>query len=231
MQRRGKRGIPEKTRLPAASSSTIPTCENPGATQPGTEYINLFTVAPKPHHRQAVCVYRRRRQRSCDRSLPPRDNFFVLITRGQDIVRRAVGARDSCWANTLGDKDRMCLKLCQHEKSFEVAEFKEWKRKWIEHILKDEGLRRYLAMTALVWITRGSRKRPTLREERRTVVAGSVSERERLTSMGGHIKDVGGRGEDELFSSGRQRQKLAVGRDKPPPPPPPTRILFTRRRE
>ncbi|KAJ8867451.1 hypothetical protein PR048_031253 [Dryococelus australis] len=37
MQGRGKREIPEKTRRPAASSVTIPTCEKPGATPPGTE--------------------------------------------------------------------------------------------------------------------------------------------------------------------------------------------------
>ncbi|KAJ8870636.1 hypothetical protein PR048_029659 [Dryococelus australis] len=35
--RRGKREIPEKTRRPAASSSTIATCENPGVTLPGIE--------------------------------------------------------------------------------------------------------------------------------------------------------------------------------------------------
>ncbi|KAJ8865946.1 hypothetical protein PR048_033469 [Dryococelus australis] len=32
-----KREIPEKTRRPAASSGTIPTCENPGVTRPGIE--------------------------------------------------------------------------------------------------------------------------------------------------------------------------------------------------
>ncbi|KAJ8879824.1 hypothetical protein PR048_020432 [Dryococelus australis] len=33
----GKREIPEKTRRPAASSGTIPTCENPGVARPGIE--------------------------------------------------------------------------------------------------------------------------------------------------------------------------------------------------
>ncbi|KAJ8897662.1 hypothetical protein PR048_003011 [Dryococelus australis] len=33
----GKREIPEKNHRPAASSSTIPTCENPGVSQPGIE--------------------------------------------------------------------------------------------------------------------------------------------------------------------------------------------------
>ncbi|KAJ8887700.1 hypothetical protein PR048_013918 [Dryococelus australis] len=33
----GETGYPEKTRRPAASSGTIPTCENPGATPPGIE--------------------------------------------------------------------------------------------------------------------------------------------------------------------------------------------------
>ncbi|KAJ8869255.1 hypothetical protein PR048_030827 [Dryococelus australis] len=37
MQGRGKRKVPEKTRRPAASSSTIPTCEISGATPPGFE--------------------------------------------------------------------------------------------------------------------------------------------------------------------------------------------------
>ncbi|KAJ8881496.1 hypothetical protein PR048_017977 [Dryococelus australis] len=37
MQGLGKRKIPEKTRLPAASSGTIPTCENSGVTRPGIE--------------------------------------------------------------------------------------------------------------------------------------------------------------------------------------------------
>ncbi|KAJ8870166.1 hypothetical protein PR048_029179 [Dryococelus australis] len=36
-QGRGKLEIPEKTRRPAASSATIPTCENTGATPPGVE--------------------------------------------------------------------------------------------------------------------------------------------------------------------------------------------------
>ncbi|KAJ8881003.1 hypothetical protein PR048_017476 [Dryococelus australis] len=37
LQGRGKRNNPEKTRRPAASSCTIPTCENPGMTRPGIE--------------------------------------------------------------------------------------------------------------------------------------------------------------------------------------------------
>ncbi|KAJ8876780.1 hypothetical protein PR048_021227 [Dryococelus australis] len=36
-KRRGKREISEKTRRPAASSGTVPTCENPGAIPPGLE--------------------------------------------------------------------------------------------------------------------------------------------------------------------------------------------------
>ncbi|KAJ8868330.1 hypothetical protein PR048_029846 [Dryococelus australis] len=39
MKGRGKQGvIPEKTRRPAASSSTIPTCENPGVNRPGIRF-------------------------------------------------------------------------------------------------------------------------------------------------------------------------------------------------
>ncbi|KAJ8880339.1 hypothetical protein PR048_016806 [Dryococelus australis] len=37
MKGRGKREIPEKTRRPAASSVTIPSCEHLGATAPGIE--------------------------------------------------------------------------------------------------------------------------------------------------------------------------------------------------
>ncbi|KAJ8898341.1 hypothetical protein PR048_003701 [Dryococelus australis] len=45
MQGRGKREIPEKTRRPAASPSTIPTCENPGVArsvfEPGSSRCEL----------------------------------------------------------------------------------------------------------------------------------------------------------------------------------------------
>ncbi|KAJ8898030.1 hypothetical protein PR048_003390 [Dryococelus australis] len=41
MQRQGKREIAEKTRRPAASSGTISTCKNPGATQPVIEPVRL----------------------------------------------------------------------------------------------------------------------------------------------------------------------------------------------
>ncbi|KAJ8875056.1 hypothetical protein PR048_022946 [Dryococelus australis] len=44
---RGKRGIPEKTRLPAASSGTIPTYENPGVTRPGIELGSPWWQASK----------------------------------------------------------------------------------------------------------------------------------------------------------------------------------------
>ncbi|KAJ8871643.1 hypothetical protein PR048_027970 [Dryococelus australis] len=51
----GKREIPEKTRRPATSSGTIPTCENPGATPPGIEpgsprweASSLATTPPRP---------------------------------------------------------------------------------------------------------------------------------------------------------------------------------------
>ncbi|KAJ8868653.1 hypothetical protein PR048_030192 [Dryococelus australis] len=51
----GKQEIPEKTRRPAASSSTIPTCKNPGSTPPGIETglrwweaISLTTTPPRP---------------------------------------------------------------------------------------------------------------------------------------------------------------------------------------
>ncbi|KAJ8872165.1 hypothetical protein PR048_025767 [Dryococelus australis] len=37
MKARGKREIPEKTHRTATTSGTIPTCENPGVTRPGTE--------------------------------------------------------------------------------------------------------------------------------------------------------------------------------------------------
>ncbi|KAJ8885108.1 hypothetical protein PR048_011304 [Dryococelus australis] len=52
MQVRGKRDIPEKSRRPAASSSTIPTCENPGATpleiEPGPHCLEARSLTTKP---------------------------------------------------------------------------------------------------------------------------------------------------------------------------------------
>ncbi|KAJ8870353.1 hypothetical protein PR048_029374 [Dryococelus australis] len=56
MKERGKWQIPEKTRLPAAFSETIPTCENPGVTQPRIkssspcwEASKLTTLPPWSH--------------------------------------------------------------------------------------------------------------------------------------------------------------------------------------
>ncbi|KAJ8871875.1 hypothetical protein PR048_028215 [Dryococelus australis] len=56
MKGRGKWEIPEETRLQVASSGTIPTCENPGATPPGIkpgsqrfEARSLTTTPPRPH--------------------------------------------------------------------------------------------------------------------------------------------------------------------------------------
>ncbi|KAJ8890439.1 hypothetical protein PR048_009948 [Dryococelus australis] len=55
LQERGKREISEKIHRTAASSSTIPTCENPGATPPGIlssslrwEVSSLTTTPPRP---------------------------------------------------------------------------------------------------------------------------------------------------------------------------------------
>ncbi|KAJ8874821.1 hypothetical protein PR048_022710 [Dryococelus australis] len=55
IQGRGKQEIPDKTRRLAASSGTIPTCENPGATPPGNkpgspkrEASSLTTKPPRP---------------------------------------------------------------------------------------------------------------------------------------------------------------------------------------
>ncbi|KAJ8880381.1 hypothetical protein PR048_016850 [Dryococelus australis] len=47
MKGRWKREIPEKTRRPKASSSTIPTCENP-VTQPGIEPVNKLGAGGRP---------------------------------------------------------------------------------------------------------------------------------------------------------------------------------------
>ncbi|KAJ8875058.1 hypothetical protein PR048_022948 [Dryococelus australis] len=44
MQGQVKREIPEKTRPLAASSGTIVTCENPGATPPGIEPVNITSI-------------------------------------------------------------------------------------------------------------------------------------------------------------------------------------------
>ncbi|KAJ8898154.1 hypothetical protein PR048_003514 [Dryococelus australis] len=55
LQGRGGREIPDKTRRPAPSSGTIPTCENPGVTPPGIkpgsprwEASSLTTTPPQP---------------------------------------------------------------------------------------------------------------------------------------------------------------------------------------
>ncbi|KAJ8885847.1 hypothetical protein PR048_012053 [Dryococelus australis] len=48
MRGRGKREIPENTRRSAVSSSTIPTCENPGVTRPGIELGVLFSHPNQP---------------------------------------------------------------------------------------------------------------------------------------------------------------------------------------
>ncbi|KAJ8880787.1 hypothetical protein PR048_017258 [Dryococelus australis] len=60
IQGRGNREIPEKTRRTAASSRTIPTCENPGVTSPeiepgspGWEASSLTTIPPRP----PLCEY------------------------------------------------------------------------------------------------------------------------------------------------------------------------------
>ncbi|KAJ8891825.1 hypothetical protein PR048_004379, partial [Dryococelus australis] len=51
--RAGKRETPEKTRRPAASSGTIPTCENPGGAPPGIDTA-ISTLAPtKPSRVQS----------------------------------------------------------------------------------------------------------------------------------------------------------------------------------
>ncbi|KAJ8898220.1 hypothetical protein PR048_003580 [Dryococelus australis] len=60
--RAGKREILEKTRRPAASSGTIPTCENPGATPPGIEPGSPWgetsrgrAVSPLASHQDEPC--------------------------------------------------------------------------------------------------------------------------------------------------------------------------------
>ncbi|KAJ8883013.1 hypothetical protein PR048_014852 [Dryococelus australis] len=63
VQERGKREIPEKTRRPAASSCTIPTCENPGAIPLGMDpgspkwEASIVTATP-PRHLGRTCFSR-----------------------------------------------------------------------------------------------------------------------------------------------------------------------------
>ncbi|KAJ8876080.1 hypothetical protein PR048_023989 [Dryococelus australis] len=59
----GKREIPDKTRRPAASSATIPTCEYPGATPsgietglPGWEASSLTTTPPRSRRKFVSCM-------------------------------------------------------------------------------------------------------------------------------------------------------------------------------
>ncbi|KAJ8877165.1 hypothetical protein PR048_021618 [Dryococelus australis] len=47
MKGQGKLEIPEKTHRPATSSGTIPTCENPGATMPGSNPVHIVRLAWK----------------------------------------------------------------------------------------------------------------------------------------------------------------------------------------
>ncbi|KAJ8895258.1 hypothetical protein PR048_000583 [Dryococelus australis] len=94
MQGRGKREIPEKIRRPAASSGTIPTCENPGVTRPGIEpgspyHRNIYngvriTRSCSPtsvgSHKFAVC--------SSDLRTPSRIVAFKLV--GHHVLLCAV---------------------------------------------------------------------------------------------------------------------------------------------
>ncbi|KAJ8882312.1 hypothetical protein PR048_014114 [Dryococelus australis] len=77
MQGRGKQETPEKTCVPAASSGTIPTCENPAATPPGNEpgaptspptKVNLvqYPAGSLPDYFQLFCSVR----------LPPRRTWL-----------------------------------------------------------------------------------------------------------------------------------------------------------
>ncbi|KAJ8895241.1 hypothetical protein PR048_000566 [Dryococelus australis] len=56
MKCRGKREVPEKTRRPAASSGTIPTCENPGATPSAVLLLGSNLV---PHNSLSTAIPRR----------------------------------------------------------------------------------------------------------------------------------------------------------------------------
>ncbi|KAJ8896479.1 hypothetical protein PR048_001823 [Dryococelus australis] len=78
MGERGKLQIPEKTRQPAASSTTIPTYKNPGMAPPriepgshGWEAGSLTTRPPRTPH--AVSMERRRKE-GAGETRDPREN-------------------------------------------------------------------------------------------------------------------------------------------------------------
>ncbi|KAJ8874417.1 hypothetical protein PR048_025266 [Dryococelus australis] len=56
MQGHGKGEIPEKTCRPAASSNTIPTCENPGATPPGIDFSSPWWRKCTSHCATAAAI-------------------------------------------------------------------------------------------------------------------------------------------------------------------------------
>ncbi|KAJ8868337.1 hypothetical protein PR048_029853 [Dryococelus australis] len=75
MQGMGKRDIPEKTRRPEASSGTIPTCENPGLTQPRIE--------PGSSRNTTAAI---EFSREVDKTCMPHSRYGVLSRSGQDVL-------------------------------------------------------------------------------------------------------------------------------------------------
>ncbi|KAJ8880533.1 hypothetical protein PR048_017003 [Dryococelus australis] len=88
-----KREIPEKTRRPAASSGTIPTCEKPGI-EPGSprwEAGSLTATPPRPPYFWRVRVWHRYRNsdRQCYAALCVPDRWLELAS----LIRAAITAR------------------------------------------------------------------------------------------------------------------------------------------
>ncbi|KAJ8888429.1 hypothetical protein PR048_007919 [Dryococelus australis] len=72
----GETGDPEETRGPAASSSTIPTCESPGATRPGIE-ARFASVGGEPHGPPSP-LRARLSWRVVQKSVPVVNRLYVL---------------------------------------------------------------------------------------------------------------------------------------------------------
>ncbi|KAJ8892326.1 hypothetical protein PR048_004906, partial [Dryococelus australis] len=94
MQGQRKREIPEKTSQSAASSSTIPTCENPGVTRPGIEpgfprqEASSLTAQP-PRPLQIGLVIEQRRNVRAGETGNPRVDSQTGIVRHDSHMRKS----------------------------------------------------------------------------------------------------------------------------------------------
>ncbi|KAJ8893493.1 hypothetical protein PR048_006091 [Dryococelus australis] len=89
MQTRGKLEIPEKTRRPAASSGTIPTCKNPGASPSGIEQGLQLWMKPECTNNCGVQLVGKR-----NREISGSVLITLLVGRRRGVSgRRAIGGR------------------------------------------------------------------------------------------------------------------------------------------